>query len=170
MKKFILTLLLLFVASHAPWRLAGLVIETFTTSHGAVRMTHDDSGYWNALDLEERLMALGWSVEYRKDLNYAGNKAFGLTIPDEHKIYIEEGLHWSDRFAVLAHEAGHTLEPDWVNRPEAESFAEAVALLVTHDSIREHARYLTSIKWTLLMMSIVEWRAMYHAAAVLEDR
>lgn len=170
MKRILLALLLAFVLEHAPLRLIALVAQTFVVSPGAVQLTDSNEGYWKAVGLEARLAPLGWDVEFRSKLESNGSTLYGATIPSEHEILIDADLHWSARFAVLAHEAGHTMQPWWLRKEQGECFAEAVATLMSGDGIREHARYLAPLKWTCAEIVISEWRAIYHAAAVLEDR
>jgi hypothetical protein len=70
---------------------------------------------------------------------------------------------------VLAHEGGHTLAAGWYGYEQREIFAECVATLMSHDGVREHARYLSGFKTELIMMVLTEWPKMYRAAALLED-
>lgn len=170
MKRFILALLVLFIISHAPWRLMALVVETFVVSPGLTHTSTADDKYWEVLALEGRLTDMGWPVGYEASLNANGSRAYGVTDPRTHTITLDSTLHWSDRYAVLAHEGGHVLQPGWVGRVDGEIFAESVAVLVANDKIREHARYLSAHRFEVLMFIAVEWRAIYHAAAVLTDK
>ena len=175
MKKALLLFLFLTIALHAPWRLLALGAETLVVSPGLTRVSHGDDKYWDALALEARLVDLGYQVSYHKDLRAVVGfmqtiPVYGLTDGEEHTIQVDEDLHWNARFAVLAHEGGHVFQRSWLNREQEETFAEAVAMLVSHDGIREHARYLSSHRVEAILTMLVEWRAIYRAAAVLEDR
>ena len=164
-------LALLFVlALHAPWRLMGLAAEVLVMSPGPTRVRDGGERYWDALSLEGKIASLNYSVRYQKGLSLMGVPLYGLTNTEEHSVVIEAGLSWNARYAVLAHEAGHTLQPGWSDRAQGEAFAEGVAFLVSKDGCREHARYLSSIRGEALFMLLVEWPSIYHAAAVLEDR
>lgn len=175
MKKALLIFLLLTIALHAPWRLLALCAETLVVSPGLTRVSQGDDLYWEALALEARLVDFGWAVSYEKDPRVVVGfmqtvPVYGVTDDHEHTITIDEALHWNARFAVLAHEGGHTFQRSWLNRNQGETFAEAVAMLVSHDGLREHARYLSSYRVEAILTMLVEWRAIYRAAAVLEDR
>jgi hypothetical protein len=154
----------------APWRVMTLGAEVLFMSPGHVRSDNGTHRYWDALSLESKLEMLNYSVTYAGGLEVDGHEAYGVTDMEKHAIIIDGGLSWNARLAVLAHEAGHTLQPGWVTTRQAEAFAETVAMLVSHDGYREHARYLASHKMDALFMMVVEWPSMYHAAALLEDR
>lgn len=163
-------LLLALVLIQAPWRVMTLATEVLLMSPGHIRSDIGTNRYWDALSLEAKLDSLNYVVLYTPDLHLEEQKAFGVTDPTAHTIQVEASLQWNARLAVLAHEAGHTMQPGWVTGHQAEAFAETVAMLISHDGYREHARYLTSHKMEALFMMAVEWPAMYNAAAVLEDR
>lgn len=162
--------LLILAALHAPWRVMVLATEVLMMSPGLVRTDAGSSRYWEALSLESRLEMLNYSVTYATGLEVDGNVVYGTTDMTHHAIVIDAALSWNARLAVLAHEGGHTLQPGWVSTRQAEAFAETVAMLISHDGYREHARYLAVHKMDALFMMLVEWPAMYHAASVLEDR
>jgi hypothetical protein len=166
----ILIVLLLFIAAHAPWRLMVMVAETFVLSPGYIHTSPHDDQYWEVLTLEARLATMGWPVRYEASLSLDGTRAFGLTDPATHTITLDSTQHWNERFVTLAHEGGHVLQPGWVSRVQGEIFAESVAMLVAGDDIHEHARYLAPHRFDVLMFAMAEWRAIYHAAAVLTDR
>lgn len=166
----LLAVLSVVILLHAPWRLAALVCEAEVMHPGRVRMEQGNDGYWHAIELETRLIGVGFSVAYVKGLSYAGQEVYGLTEIAQHKISVDADLSWDARYAVLAHEGGHVLQPIWLDGREPEAFAEMVAMLVAHDGIREHARYLAGLKSEVLVVALSEWQAIYHAAAVLEDR
>lgn len=168
-KHVALGVLLAFLWVALPFRLLVLGAETFLVHPGNAHFSQSDARYWQALELEARLLALGWRVTYARHLTLGGEEAYGVTMPDNHAVVIEERLHWSARAAVLAHEAGHTVQPSWVSHTEGECFAEAVATLVVRDGIRDHARYLATARWTCLGMLLAEFPAIYHAAALLTD-
>lgn len=169
MKSHLLAVLLTLILAFAPWRLVALAGETMMMRPSISHFTSRDDLYYEALALEARLLALGYSVKYQTGLNFMGQEAWGLTVPTEHQIYVEERLHWNARYAVLAHEAGHVLQPDWVDREEGDAFAEIVAALVTHDGLREHARFLARSKGAFLITAIAGWQEAYHAADLLTD-
>jgi hypothetical protein len=167
-KKAVLVFLLLAIVVHAPWRLAGLVVETLVMHTGPTRMAHGTDKYWDVMALKSRLVDLGWEVKYEKKLIvFPGTPVYGLTIPDEHTIYVNADLSWNARYAVLAHEGGHVLQRGWYNQAEGDAFAESVAALVAHDGLREHARYLSSLKMSAVWIMVIDWRAIYRAADVL---
>lgn len=165
MKKYLGVLFIAFVLCYAPWRLMALGVEVLCMHPGPTRVTQDDSSYWQALSLELRLTDLGWVVTYQAGM--VDHDLYGMTSPSEHTVKVEQSLHWNARYQILAHEGGHTLEPGWLNRGQGEVFAEVVAMLVTHDGLREHARYLSRDKMGFLFTSLMEWQAMYNAAEML---
>ncbi len=166
----LLLFLMLGVFIHAPWRLAALAAETLVIAPGLTRTSDQDDQYWQALDLQRRLENMGWTVTYVPGISREGQKVYGVTDPSAHTITMDAGLRWNARLAILAHEGGHTLQSGWLTRNQGETFAEAVATLISHDGLREHARYLTGFRADAVLTILVEWRAIYRAAAVLEDR
>lgn len=168
--KLTLAVLLVFIVFHAPWRLMVLVAEATAMTPSFTRISEDDSKYWEALDLQNRLAWFGWNVRYEHGLNYNGNEVYGLTDRESHRIFIEKRLHWTQTYIVLAHEAGHILAPGWIASDESQSevFAESVAAIATHTGLREHARYLSQHKESLWVV-VMEWRRIYRAAALLEQ-
>lgn len=160
----------LLVAIHAPWRVMMLAAEVLVMAPGRVHVDQGTQHYWDALSLESKLETLNYGVSYAHGLEVDGQEAYGVTDMEAHTITIDAELSWNARLAVLAHEGGHTLQPGWVTSRQAEAFAETVAMLVSHDGYREHARYLAHMRMDALFMMVVEWPAMMHAAAVLEDR
>lgn len=164
------TVFFLLVALHAPWRVMTLATQVFFLAPSRVHVDNGTSRYWEALSLESKLEMMNYSVTYASGLEVDGNDVYGVTDMTRHAIVVDAGLSWNARLAVLAHEAGHTLQPGWVTTRQAEAFAETVAMLVSHDGYREHARYLAQHRMDALFMMVVEWPAMYHAASVLEDR
>lgn len=174
MKRYVLALLLLVIVAHFPWRLAAVTVEAMLMTPGPYRPAQTVNRYWDELALEARVTELGYAVGVEKNLRvltYGGLvKAWGATDKEEHTVQLEAELKWDARLAVLAHEAGHILQPHWVNHEQEEAFAEAVATLVSRDGFREHARYLSRHKLALLTVLLTETSAIYHAAAVLEDR
>lgn len=168
-KSYLLAAILAVCVWVAPWRLMSLGADVLVLRPGPVELrTDQDDQYWDCKRLEARLDWLHYDVTYQRDLNYMGSKVFGLTDTNAHHIYIEEDLHWNDRFAVLAHEAGHTLQPGYLDRQEGDVFAESVSYLVAGDR-RNSARWLSSAKPQFIFVALAEWRAIYHAAAVLQD-
>ncbi len=169
MKQLALGILLAFLWVALPFRLIALSVEMFLVHPSGPHFTQSDEGYWQAAELEARVMALGWTVTYVAAPKLGNDEALGLTLPQLHSIVVDSGIHWSARAAILAHEAGHTLQPSWLNPVEADCFAEGVATLVVHDGLRNHARYLAGAKWTCLGVILAEFPAISHAAALLED-
>ena len=167
MKRLVLALLVTLIAFHAPWRLMALGVETVLMSPAHTRTSDGDDKYWKALDLELKLISLGWEVSYQPRLSLNGQEVYGLTDPGPRIVLIDARLHWNARLAVLAHEAGHIMSPMGLTREQGEVFAESVGALVSHDGLREHARYLADVKAEVLVMAIF-WRDIYRAAAVLE--
>lgn len=164
MKKLVAILLLAFVLEHAPFRLAALVIETCYMPPSLVRMSHETDRYWDTLNLQLTLERMGWNVTYESNL--MDGAAYGVTFFEPRAIQIETKLMWNDRLAVLAHEGGHTLQPRRLTSEQGEVFAEAVAALVAHDGLREHARYLAQHRASLLT-AVVYWQEIYRAADML---
>ncbi len=152
-----------------PFRILGLAGVTLFAHPGQPRFTQDDSQFWTAIDLEERLEGMGWSVSYVSRPMIDTQPVFGLTNPMLHQIIVDADLHWSARAAVLAHEAGHTLQPAWVGTAEGDCFAEGVSALVVRDGLMDHARYMAPARWTCAFFMLAEFPSMYHAAHVLLD-
>lgn len=150
-----------------PWRLAVLAAEVMLITPGNTRISDGNDKYWEALDLEAMLAERGYRVDYVDGLNKAKG-IYGATSPQAKSIIIDGDLHWNARFAILAHEAGHVMQPGRLTRNQGEAFAESVAMLVAHDGYREHARYLANgLRVDAITVLLVEWRAIYHAAAAL---
>lgn len=168
MKKLLLTTLLAFISLTAPWRLMALGAETMVMRPGHVRSQAGQDKYWLAQDLEVRLNRMGWKVLYTPKLVENSN-ALGLTSYFERTIQIEESLSWNERYSVLAHEAGHTQQPFRLTPEQGEVFAESVSTLMAGSGIREHARYLASLKPNVLEVLFVLWPDIYKAAATLEE-
>jgi hypothetical protein len=162
--------LLVVLGYMMPWRLSIMAAETFLVTPGHTRLSGGVDRYFEAIDLEWKLTTLGWTVVYEPEPMLMGQPALGITYSSEHRIVVDKALSWNDRYVVLAHEAGHTLQPGWVDRNEAEVFAEGVAMLVTQTGPREHARYLAGVRGDAILMVISESAAMTHAAALLGDR
>jgi hypothetical protein len=169
MKHTLAVLLSAFIVFHAPWRLMALTAETFVLRPGNAHVRVTSDYYWDVEALENRLIGLGWTVQYARDIRLNGVPAYGITDHHSHAIVVESALQWDARYAVLAHEAGHTLQPFWADGIQADCFAEAVAVLLVHDGLREHARYLASQRWVCTTLMLAEWPAIYHAAALLQD-
>lgn len=150
-----------------PWRLASLTASVFLARPGLVHVSEDESHYWDAQQMEARLDDLGWKVVY--DPTLRARNMYGLTVPQTHTIYIDEHLHWTWRYAVLAHEGAHVIQPAWMDEAEGEVFAECVSTLVAGFEV-EHASYLAHRKLTFLEVMLVEHDAMYAAANVLTIR
>lgn len=147
-----------------PWRLMGLFVQVMESQPGYVQITDSDRNFWRAQNLQGQLEAWGWDVSY---VNLRQRGLYGLTSPQAHTIQIDAALHWDDRYAVLAHEAAHTLQPGWLDKNQEEVFAESVAALLDPRPMQEHARYLATRKESFALTSIVEWHYIYAAAAIL---
>jgi len=167
--KIILAILVAFILSHAPWRLAVLGVETFAMTPSHTRVDTGNEKYWDVLRLQYRLGALGWTIEYAPNLQFNEQQAYGLTSFDGHIIVVDSDLSWNGRYSVLLHEGGHILAPYWANRGQAEAFAETVAALAAHDGLREHARYLSLYKEDFVIAVLLNWRDVYRAAALLSE-
>ena len=162
-KLILLSVLLTFVALHAPWRLSWLAIETLVMQPGYLRMPQGVDSYWHVKDLEARLTILGWTISYQPD----SERYYGVTSYNQHTIVINESLSWNAKYAVLAHEGGHALQPPRLTQEQSEIFAESVAALVTGWKVREPARYMASLKGDLLIMAVY-WQEIYRAANMLQ--
>lgn len=168
-QSFILGVVLTVLWAVTPFRLATLGAETFWLHSQLPRFSQADDRFWDAVRLESKLLARGWTVTYATHVSLYGQPAWGLTSLTAHRIFVDEGLHWNARLAVLAHEAGHTMQPDWLAEGEAECFAESVSTLVSRDGVREHARYMASARWTCLGLLLAEFPAIYRAAATFQE-
>jgi hypothetical protein len=172
--KYAIVLLIAFVVQQAPWRLMVLAGETLVVHPGLTRVKDGVDKYWDCLNLEHRLMRDAYSVTYAPGavvslVGNMGESLYGLTDPQARFIMIADELRWNERLAVLAHEGGHTLEPGGLSMSQGEAFAESVAMLVSHDGFREHARYLSSIRLTAIVTMIAYWPEIYRAADHLEN-
>jgi hypothetical protein len=175
-RKYILASILAVVLCFVPWRLGALLAETFVVHPGLTRVVQTNSRYWDVAILQERIEELGYPVKYTKGLTVQINMfqmmpVYGVTRKDDGKVSIEveADLSWDARYAILAHEGGHIFQSEIYSGPEGEAFAEAVAMLVSHDGIREHARYLSNKKWALFTIVALDSARIYRAAAVLQE-
>jgi hypothetical protein len=167
-KRVILAVLVAFILEHAPFKLAALVCETMFVHGGKTRVSTGNDKYWDALELEARIIGFGYSVAYQKDPKAYGRiPVYGMTDTEARTIVVDADLSWNARFAVLAHEVGHVFQPGWVDNKQAEVFAEAVATIVAGDGIREHARYLRQARGETVLMIIAEWQSIYAVADFL---
>jgi len=176
MRKYVLAGILAVVLSFVPWRLYALLGETFFVHPGLTRTVETNQRYWDAAILQERIEELGYPVKYTKGLTVQVNMfqmmpVYGVTRKDDGKVSIgvEAGLSWDARYAILAHEGGHIFQSEMYSGSEGEAFAEAVAMLVSHDGIREHARYLSNKKLALFTVIALDSARIYRAAAVLQE-
>lgn len=70
--------------------------------------------------------ALGATVTYKSVDDMPG--AYGMTYREVRAIHISDAIPIRQKFQVLAHEAGHLLQPESLaSQPEGEVFAEGVA-------------------------------------------
>lgn len=175
MKKVIALLLALYIALYTPWKLCALMGETFFVSPGLTRVVQTHNRYWDVAMLKERIEAMGYSVRFTKGLTmpsmFQTIPVYGLTEKGSGAahIQVEEGLSWDMRYDVLAHEGGHIFQSERYSEEESEAFAEAVATIVTHNGLREHARYLASHKLALFTILVLDSAKVYRAAAVLTE-
>jgi hypothetical protein len=176
MRKYILASILALVLCFVPWRLYALLGETFFVHPGLTRTVETNKRYWDVAILQERIEELGYPVKYTPGLTVQINMfqmmpVYGVTRKNNGNVSIEveEGLSWDARYAVLAHEGGHIFQSEIYSGAEGEAFAEAVAMLVSHDGIREHARYLSNKKWALFTIIALDSDKIYRAAAVLQE-
>ncbi len=164
-KKLILVLLLAFIVEHAPWRLATLLAESLILTPSRARMVDGVDQYWHVLDLTDRLARLGYEVQYVPDLAKE-HEAWGITNPQLRIIVIDDSLSWNARMAVLAHEAGHTQMIGRFTEGQSEVLAESVSALISHNGLREHARYLAQLRADM-WVAVVYWPDIYRAAELL---
>jgi hypothetical protein len=169
MKAFLLGVALTVLWALTPFRILALAGETFWVRPGEAHYDAGTDRYWDTLQLEATLISRGWAVGYVESITYYGNPAWGLTNRTDHTIYVEDSLRWNARLAILAHEAGHTMQPSWLNPEEADCFAESVSALVSRDGLRNHAHYLARSRWTCLGTMLAVYPEMYRAAATLKD-
>ena len=160
MKRTLLTVLAVLILAHAPWRLAELLCVVPFVSVTDLRTSDHNDRYWDVQDLEARLRALGWTVQYTS----LGPAIYGQTDTFSRNVWISQTLGWNARLATLAHEAGHTRQPEWVTHTQGEAYAEMVAALIAPDGIREHARYLARMRGDTFLMAVTEWRSIYRTA------
>jgi hypothetical protein len=160
----ILLLLAAFIVEHAPFRLAALAVATAAAPGGVTRVAAGDDRYWDALDLELRLIHTGWTVAYKPHPTMNGEEVYGVTNSGDRTVVIDADLHWNARYSVLAHEFGHTQQPAWLDRAQGEAFAEAVSYLLAGGDVREHARYLRGARPESLLVFLTEWQDIYRAA------
>lgn len=158
--------LFLLVVEHAPMRLMLAAAEAcYYPPMQRLRMPSGTDAYWQVQDLETGLRRFGWEIKYVPDL-MSDEGAYGMTMPRERLIVVDESLSWNARYVTLAHEAGHALTPARFSEGQGEAFAEGVAVVLRAGDIRDHARYLASLRADLPVLGLY-WREIYHAAAAL---
>jgi hypothetical protein len=175
-KKYVVAALLAAYLLFIPWKLVALLAETLVVHPGLTRTVQTNDRYWDTLVLQERIEELGYPITYTKGLTIQANlfqmvPVYGVTRKDDGKVSIEveSELSWDARYAILAHEGGHIFQSELYSHEEGEAFAEAVAMLVSQDGIREHARYLSNKKFALLSVIVLDSARVYRAAAVLSE-
>ncbi len=109
----------------------------------------DDDFFYATIRLQNTVQqVLGVAVDFTEmdDASLAGWTQLQPSAP--RAVHVDNQLHWTARLEVLAHEAGHRLQPP-VFAPtssESEVFAEAVEFLVCraygHDTLEISANYL----------------------------
>lgn len=171
MKKMVLALLLAYIMASTPWRLLALLGETMVVRPGLTHIAKGSDQYWDVRSLELRLVGLGWQVVYTPHLTNGRQEVYGVTDLLSHTIQVDAALEWNARYMVLAHEGGHALMSidEWASDADAEAFAEAVSVLVYHDGLREHARYMANHKMALLNAIVMKTGRIYRAAAMLQE-
>jgi hypothetical protein len=95
----------------------------------------------------------------------------GLTAftEDGRVISLDPTLSPNAAYQVLAHEAGHVLQPTGLSKQEAEVFADAVSMLVTGDNVHVFSQYLAGSKSGLGVLRIYR-KEIRWAATVLRGR
>jgi hypothetical protein len=93
----------------------------------------------------------------------------GATAREERIIAIDPTLSPNAGLQVLAHEAGHILQPEGLTKAEGEVFADAVSMLVTGDNVKVFSHYLAGSKSGLGVLKIYR-REIYWAANVLSGK
>ena len=76
----------------------------------------------------------------------------GYTSRQERVIVLDSSLSADAKLEVLAHEAGHLLQPPGLVGDEGQVFADAVSYLVTRGNRRTYARYLSGHKSALSVL------------------
>jgi hypothetical protein len=93
----------------------------------------------------------------------------GVTAREARIIALDPTLSPNAGLQVLAHEAGHVLQPYGLTKAEGEVFADAVSMLVTGDNVQIFSHYLAGSKSGLGVLRIyrkeIQW-----AAKVLSGR
>lgn len=167
-RTLVVSILLAWLWALTPVRLLLLSADSFLHHPGMTRVETGNDAYWKVLDLSMRMGALGWDVGFEHPLDLNGLIIYGVTDPTRHTIRVDSALSWDARYAVLAHEAGHTLAPPGLSYPEHECFAEAVAYVYVGDRATEHGRYLSSSRWTCLGLYLSDSSSIYAAVALLK--
>lgn len=125
-----------------------------------------NEAYWDALQMVSTVnVVLGIEATFVDDPGFGG--ALGVTNRATRTIILRNDLSWNERLGVLAHEAGHVLQPASLDRVESEAFAEGVAYLVCRgfgrDDVWFHANYLAQYKTGLHTLRDyrreIEWAA-----------
>jgi hypothetical protein len=150
--------------------LVALAAKVRATNYVAASSRLDRVGddlYWPAQELQAVLSVVnGVTVTYGDSHGYDG-------LTQHRSIVISESMEWNARMEVLAHEAGHVLQPNGLTQAEGEVFAEGVAYLVLrhygHDRIELHAHYLAARKSGLYVLENYA-TDIKHAAGVLLAR
>ena len=113
-----------------------------------------------------RLVSTVFGVEIRKGTH---DGIAGFVVREARVIVLDSTLSPNAALQVLAHEAGHILQPEGLSKADAEVFADAVAYLVTGDDVHVYGRYLAGSKQGLHVLKTyrreIEW-----AAKVLRGR
>lgn len=161
----VLVILIVMLALVFPWRLAMMAAEALWMEPTMIQQRADHDHYWDVQTLEARLkLRYAFEVKYVPGL-LEDEHVYGMTMYwPERVITIDAGLSWSERWRVLTHEAGHVLQPMRLSNQGHEVWAESVSMLLAHDGIREHARYLAELKADVPLTLLVYWQEIYRAA------
>ena len=163
------------------WHLLAACVLSLCSTDPLDRLEREVSGFtfWeqsceapvgNSREQEyRRLQRLAWMVLGVQVQASATPGVAGLASREARIIAIDPTLSPNAALQVLAHEAGHILQPDGLSKAEAEVFADAVAYLVTGDDVHVYGRYLAGSKQGLGVLKTyrreIEW-----AATVLSGR
>ena len=123
----------------------------------------DDTLYWQTRHLESAARMLGIAIKYGPaDVGEAGRY-----YPETRTITINDQLHWTARFEVLAHELAHSLQPA-MDPSSGEVFADGVSTLVALrvgdlGAMTRSQRYLSAHKGHLHVLA--DYRDEIHRVA-----